>query len=73
MHREKGLLDYRMILERCASTGAEYVAMIEDDVISLCGWFSKMERALVEAERKTYLHGSISCECIRYGGDHFTD
>lgn len=71
MHREKGLLDYRLLLDTCASTGAEYVAMIEDDVISRRGWFPKMEQALVEAERKTHLRGFITCKCLRYRGDHF--
>lgn len=64
MHREKGLLDYRLLLDRCSGTGAEYVAVIEDDVISLRGWFPKLEQALVEAEHKTYLRGSTTCELL---------
>ena len=66
-------MDYSLLLDRCASTGAEYVAMIEDDVISLRGWFAKMEQALVEAERKTHLRGSVTCEFIRYSLGHLAN
>lgn len=65
MHREKALLDYTLLLEKCASTGAEYVAMIEDDVISVAGWFHRMRDALVEAESKSHLRGFTTCKCFK--------
>lgn len=59
--REKALFDYRHLLEKCADTGAEYIAVLEDDVIALHGWYHRMRHALRLAETMSHLRGSHSC------------
>ena len=35
----------RHFKERCAGTGAYYLAIVEDDVLTLDGWFHRVKRA----------------------------
>nr|POE79505.1 hypothetical protein CFP56_07570 [Quercus suber] len=51
--REKGLFDYTYLLKACLATGAPYIAMIEDDVIAMDGWYHRTLAALQQAEIKT--------------------
>lgn len=50
---EKGLIDYRLILEACYDSGASYNLIIEDDVLALYGWFSKTKGALQSLDPET--------------------
>ncbi|KAH0536551.1 hypothetical protein FGG08_006581 [Glutinoglossum americanum] len=49
--REKGSFDYRVLLRECGKVGAEYVGMVEDDVVLMEGWFERVVRALEWVER----------------------
>jgi hypothetical protein len=48
---EKGLFDYRYLLEYCAKQQAPYVAIFEDDIVAAHGWFHRTVAALEEAEK----------------------
>ncbi|RMZ90472.1 hypothetical protein DV736_g2291, partial [Chaetothyriales sp. CBS 134916] len=54
-YRNKTLYDYIYLLGNCYDTGAEYVAMLEDDTLAVEGWFSKAMGALqgVETNMRT--------------------
>ncbi|KZF23863.1 glycosyltransferase family 54 protein [Xylona heveae TC161] len=56
--REKGLFDYRYLMNACHSVGAPYVAMLEDDTLALDGWFHRTKEALKVAEEKTWAKGA---------------
>ncbi|KAL8831814.1 MAG: hypothetical protein Q9191_000638 [Dirinaria sp. TL-2023a] len=51
--REKGLWDYRYVLNRCISTGAPYVAILDDDVLAVAGWFNRTMTAVDIANART--------------------
>ncbi|KAI9867386.1 MAG: hypothetical protein M1813_008944 [Trichoglossum hirsutum] len=51
--REKGLFDYRFLLRECGKVGAEYIGMVEDDVVLMEGWFGRVVRALEWIERNS--------------------
>lgn len=59
--REKHLFDYTQVLKKCQSVGAKYVAIVEDDVLALDGWFHRTRRGLQEVERQTKLKGHNGC------------
>ncbi|KAG0647781.1 hypothetical protein D0Z07_6789 [Hyphodiscus hymeniophilus] len=63
--REKHLFDYTLILKECESIGAKYVAIFEDDVLALDGWFHRMKRGLQEIERRTKLKGQSGFYYLR--------
>lgn len=50
-HRVKPLLDYIRLLQTCAATGAEYVLMLEDDVIAAANWFHLTNATLQTLEQ----------------------
>lgn len=63
---EKPLFDYGYLLEACLKTGAPYIAVLEDDVIAMDGWFHRTEAALAEAETETAQnHESSDCKLSR--------
>lgn len=39
--QHKGVYDYRFLLNACIATGAPYVALLEDDVLAMDGWFER--------------------------------
>lgn len=51
--REKGLWDYTYVLNRCISTGAPYVAILDDDVLAVAGWFNRTMTAVEIANART--------------------
>jgi hypothetical protein len=55
LFREKGLFDYTYLLQTCHNTGAPYIAIFEDDVIAMDGWYHRTLSGIAEAGR----------ECIR--------
>jgi len=55
--REKHMYDYVQMLKQCDSVEAKYVAIIEDDVLALDGWFHRTRKGLEEVERRTMENG----------------
>ncbi|RMZ75820.1 hypothetical protein DV737_g5126, partial [Chaetothyriales sp. CBS 132003] len=45
-YRNKTIYDYTYLLGNCYDTGAEYVAMLEDDTLAVEGWFPRAMAAL---------------------------
>lgn len=60
--REKHLSDYTYLMRQCGATGADYVLMMEDDVVALDGWFHRAKDGLIEAEEKTLLSRAKDCK-----------
>jgi hypothetical protein len=50
MYWEKQLFDYTYLLKACAAVEADYVLMLEDDVLALDGWYHRARLALIDAE-----------------------
>jgi hypothetical protein len=57
LFREKGLYDYTYLLKACEATGAPHIAMLEDDVIAMDGWYHRTRSGIDQAGR----------ECLRNG------
>jgi hypothetical protein len=49
----KGLYDYSYLLSKCAEQYTPYIAIFEDDIIAMDGWFHRTVDAIREAERQT--------------------
>jgi hypothetical protein len=62
MAREKGLYDYKYLLQACYATNTSNVAILEDDVIALDGWLHRTRDALSKAEQQTRQLGRSTCE-----------
>ncbi|KAF9883434.1 hypothetical protein FE257_003477 [Aspergillus nanangensis] len=52
-YRNKTIYDYTYMLQDCYDTGAEYVAMIEDDTLAVKGWLPSALEALRTVEKRT--------------------
>ncbi|KAL4869008.1 hypothetical protein BDV12DRAFT_168742 [Aspergillus spectabilis] len=50
--REKALFDYTYLLKSCAAVNASYVAMLEDDILAMDGWYHRTRQALVSVEEQ---------------------
>jgi hypothetical protein len=55
----KPLLDYFHLLEACAPTGAEYVLMLEEDVVAAANWFLQTNMTLQSLEEHRDLRKSV--------------
>jgi hypothetical protein len=53
LFREKALLDYTYLLKACSKVEAPYMAIFEDDIIAMDGWFHRTEDAIAQAETQT--------------------
>ncbi|THV95701.1 hypothetical protein D6D27_03088 [Aureobasidium pullulans] len=53
--REKGLFDYTYLLRTCYAQGADHIAMFEDDIVALDGWYHRTINGLDIAEKQTAL------------------
>ena len=61
--REKGLFDYTYLLKACYDKGFPYVAILEDDVVAMDGWYHRTINALKQAEIQSALEkASRDCE-----------
>ncbi|KAL5347858.1 hypothetical protein ACLOAV_007268 [Pseudogymnoascus australis] len=49
---EKLMFDFLYLIDHCRQTGAEWIAMIEDDVLAQDGWYHHTLRALDEVKEK---------------------
>ena len=45
-YRNKSIYDFTYLLDDCYGTGAEYVAIIEDDTLAVVGWLGRLLEAL---------------------------
>lgn len=52
-YRNKTIYDYTNLLKNCYDTGAEYVAMIEDDTLAVKGWLPSALQALDDVKQRT--------------------
>ena len=50
---EKMLFDYMYLMKACYKTEAPYIALFEDDVLAMDGWYHRTRDGLEEAELKT--------------------
>jgi N-Acetylglucosaminyltransferase-IV (GnT-IV) conserved region len=63
LFREKALLDYTYLLKACSSVGTPHMAIFEDDIIAMDGWFHRTEDAIVEVEAQTAIqHHAADCK-----------
>ncbi|KJX97493.1 integral membrane protein [Zymoseptoria brevis] len=49
-HRTKGLYDYKYLMEACYAKDTPYIALIEDDVIAMDGWYHRTVNAIQRIE-----------------------
>lgn len=50
--RNKSMYDYGYLLENCLQTRADWVAIVEDDVIARAGWYSQAMKSLQSAREQ---------------------
>jgi hypothetical protein len=62
--REKHMYDYLQMLKECYSVEAKYIAIIEDDVLALDGWFHRTRRGLEDVEKQTQENGENGCKYL---------
>ncbi|XP_014554133.1 hypothetical protein COCVIDRAFT_105843 [Bipolaris victoriae FI3] len=48
--KEKGLYDYSYLVSKCAELNTPYIAVLEDDVLAMDGWYHRTMNALLDAE-----------------------
>ncbi|EMD97712.1 hypothetical protein COCC4DRAFT_144674 [Bipolaris maydis ATCC 48331] len=48
--KEKGLYDYSYLVSKCAELNTPYIAILEDDVLAMDGWYHRTINALLAAE-----------------------
>lgn len=60
---QKSLFDYAHLLRRCRDTGADYVLMIEDDTVSVKGWYGRTMEGLEAVVEKMRNMGYTSNRC----------
>jgi hypothetical protein len=51
LFREKGLYDYIYLLKPCEATGASHIAIYEDDVVAMDGWYHRTRSGIKQADR----------------------
>lgn len=51
-YRKKAIFDYTYVLQRCLDTGAQWIAMVEDDTLAVDGWYSRAIDALEMADEQ---------------------
>jgi N-Acetylglucosaminyltransferase-IV (GnT-IV) conserved region len=59
-YRNKSIYDYTYLLRDCYETGAEYIAMIEDDTLAVAGWYGRAMDAVQAVE--TAMRGRSSSD-----------
>lgn len=58
-YRTKGLYDYTYLLKACHAAEIPYIAMIEDDVVAMDGWYHRTLHGIKEAEAKSRSTGFL--------------
>jgi hypothetical protein len=54
-HRTKGLYDYNYLMKACYEKETPYIAMIEDDVVAMDGWYHRTVNGIRQAETQSRL------------------
>jgi len=67
--REKHMFDYGLLMKQCMDTNATYVAIMEDDVLAMDGWYHRTRAALKDIERKETRKGLKDCRSPCYPQD----
>lgn len=52
-YRNKTIYDYTHVMRNCYETGAEYVAMVEDDTLAVKGWLPSALQALATVQERS--------------------
>ena len=47
---KKGIFDYTYVLQHCLDSGADWIAMVEDDTLAVEGWYPHTIKALEKAD-----------------------
>jgi hypothetical protein len=75
--REKGLFDYTHLLKACHRTNASHVAMFEDDILAMDGWYhctiSALRRAQLDRRRSNFLYWRLfyTEEFLGWNSEHW--
>jgi hypothetical protein len=64
--REKHMFDYGLLMKQCMDTNATYVAIMEDDVLAIDGWYHRTRAALKDIELKEARKGLKDCRSPCY-------
>ena len=51
-YRWKAVFDYTYILQKCVNTGAQWIAIIEDDTLAVAGWYPRAIEAVDKADER---------------------
>lgn len=63
---EKGLYDYRYLLKHCGKQQTPYIAIFEDDIVAMDGWYHRTIAGIEEAERQSAIqHASTEFLYLR--------
>lgn len=49
-YAKKAIFDYTYLMQKCHNTGAQWIAMIEDDTLAVAGWYPRALEALEKAD-----------------------
>ncbi|KAF1960983.1 integral membrane protein [Byssothecium circinans] len=52
-YKEKGLYDYRYLLKYCAKQNTPYIAIFEDDIVAMDGWYHRAMAAVKQVEKRS--------------------
>ena len=52
--RNKSMYDYGLLLQSCLDTSADWITVIEDDVIARAGWYSQAKTSLQAVQEQTH-------------------
>lgn len=64
LFREKGLYDYSYLLKACEGTGAPHIAIFEDDVVAMDGWYHRTRSGIDQAGIKSLRSGREPSEFL---------
>jgi hypothetical protein len=54
-HRTKGLYDYNYLMKACLAKNTPYIALLEDDVVAMDGWYHRTVNGIRQAETQSGL------------------
>ncbi|CAD0086133.1 unnamed protein product [Aureobasidium vineae] len=52
-HRTKGLYDYNYLMKACHAKNTPYIALLEDDVVAMDGWYHRTVYGIHQAETRS--------------------
>lgn len=57
--RAKIMLDYQYLMKECYASGAPYLALLEDDILAMDGWFHRTMQGLAVTEKKAIFESTM--------------